>query len=180
MTKNEDTQRNVAKILQDAHEAAAIVHEKTMPQIEHIKKAARKKGKKKAEIKCRDLQEQVVGIKNRIAADLPQEIIDASFLAAAALLNNYARRGETTFAVICKVLPLIPNAKNIKLFLSTADVAQIMQQKEQLQTFLVPGAQVTMQADPQLNRGDVMLHSEFGVIDAQLKTQLKNLAASIS
>jgi flagellar assembly protein FliH len=68
----------------------------------------------------------------------------------------------------------------VTIRLSPADEQTLRRQVEQLVAAFSPLATVRMLADPAIAPGGCRLHTEFGVIDKQLSTQLERIKEELS
>jgi flagellar assembly protein FliH len=94
--------------------------------------------------------------------------------------GELARRPEIPLQWIREALELAAGSGDVTIRLNPTDEQTLRRQIEQLAAAFAPLAKVTLAADATMTPGGCRLHTEFGVIDKQLETQLERIKEELS
>ncbi len=86
---------------------------------------------------------------------------------------------EAVLTMAREVLSKLTDAGKIRLVLSPEDADRLSEYKARLLAALPPGSDVEIVADQSLQRGDIVVQSEAGEIDARIQTQLASIADTL-
>lgn len=94
--------------------------------------------------------------------------------------REVARTGEVTLNLVREALELAAGSQQIKIRLHPADFAAFESQVKRLAQEISRGAEAVIVPDETISRGGCRLETQHGVIDQQIETQLKRIAAELT
>jgi|GEM_PF-6861539 len=146
-------------------------------QIEEIFARAREKGKKKGEEHETDLLQKQELLRKNMMQELRVEILQSAVTTARTALEK-AMLANPNFVlqVALRALSIIPDAQNVLIRVNHEDVAFLKSRKEVLLEGLERAKEVEVRADRMVARGGLIIQTQSGTIDAQIGTQLEEIA----
>lgn len=109
-------------------------------------------------------------------AMLPEHLLKASIdQARRALQAELSKHPETVLAIVQTALKSVKRATQLQLRVHPSDAALLRPQLALLLESILLSTQVSIQEDRHLERGDVLIHTEAGVIDGRIETQLTTI-----
>lgn len=107
-------------------------------------------------------REEMASQVSTIALEVAEKIVHRKLAEDADIVVSMAR----------EALSKLTDAGRVRLVVSSDDADRLAEHKAVLLTALPPGTEIEVVADPSLGRGDIVVQSQGGEIDARLGTQL--------
>jgi len=162
----------IANAEKEAKELLAATDKEIADAVASAEAIATKEGQREAE----QLKAKVAQYCKVLGDDSQKSLIRAAFLVAENMLQAELKaHPEDVVKVALTALSSVTEASRVWLRANPADVALLTAKKKELIDVLEKASDVDIRADRQVERGGVLIHTDAGVIDAQIKTQLEEL-----
>ncbi len=149
-------------------------------EVEALAKAAQEAGQKLGSSKAEQLQEKLGTLEETLMKDKEAEIIHTALEVAKQLLNAEMAAAKDTIVLVAKAaLSATSEASEIRLRAHPQDAATLKASKAELIGALGRASDLEIQEDRLVEKGGVLIQTESGVIDAQLTTQLEEIARAL-
>jgi flagellar biosynthesis/type III secretory pathway protein FliH len=152
-------------IIEEANERVRHAEAETDFAIESLYAQAQESGRKRG-------YEQGLELKHKLKMqhdDVAKNLLDAQL----------REHEESILQIALRVLTTIPDAKNVYVRANPQDADYLKAHKERLIDGLERAKDVDIRIDKQVARGGLIIQTEYGIIDAQMSTQLEELARAI-
>jgi type III secretion protein L len=152
--------------VQEARAEAAMLLEEAVEQ-----------GAAEGTSQAQHMREELAGLETRMLKEVEAEVVRASVRVAAELLAaEMHQREDAVVDVACAALAAAKQARDINLRANPRDTAILRTHKPRLVSVLARAKDLEIREDRRVKPGGVLIETESGVIDAQLETQLEELA----
>lgn len=122
-------------------------------------------------------REQIAQMEQRMLREVEGEVVRTALRIAAELLEaEMAEREDAVVDIVCAALSSAQHARDVFLRVSPADVVALRENKTRLIDALGRARDLEVREDRKVKPGGVLIQTESGVIDAQLETQLEEIA----
>ncbi|MFZ9886264.1 MAG: FliH/SctL family protein [Myxococcota bacterium] len=139
--------------------------------------AAREAGQAEGFAQAAYMREQIAAMEQRMLREIDGEIVRASLRIAKQLLEaELAERSTALVDLVVCALSTVRDARDVSLRVNPYHGETLRHHKDRLIDALGRARDVVIREDKNVQRGGVLIQTESGVIDAQLDTQLAELA----
>ncbi len=165
----DQAQREVAKLLSDANDEIAQA-------IQEAEENANKLGAEQA----RSFSEKLSKLEATILSEQKNEIVRTALDIAALVLRREQDQFPDRFVQFVQTaIGYVREAAHITLRVNPADAKVLRSHKDRLLSDLERAKDLEIREDKQVERGGVVIHTESGIIDAQLTTKLQEIANAL-
>ena len=165
----------MGQALEEAKKQAAEDLKQARDQSQALLKEAREEGMKTGATQAEQLKQKLGKLKDLYASELSQDLLrnalEASYNLVHAELNS-APNGLIQF--VKAALQSVPEVQEVRIRANPDDVAILRKHKTALINLLQRAKDIDIREDKQVSDG-IILQTEVGVIDAQLKTQIEEI-----
>jgi flagellar biosynthesis/type III secretory pathway protein FliH len=149
-------------------------------EIEELRSAAQLAGEKQGYEQAENFNQKLELLRQTMRLEAGSEIKKAAFAVAKNLLDAELNAFPDTVLRIAQiVLETIPDASQVYLRVNPSDAALLKDNREWLINALGRAKELDIRIDKQVERGGLLIQTESGVIDAQISTQLEEIARAI-
>ena len=164
-----DAERNAASLLDDARR-----------QVQEMIEAARDEGAREGAGQAQHMREEIAGLHARMVKEVEGEVVRAVIRVAADLLvAELQLREDAVVDVAATALHAAKTARDINVRACPRDVPILREHKARLVSVLTRAKDFEIREDQRVKPGGVLIETESGVVDAQLDTQLEELAHAL-
>jgi flagellar biosynthesis/type III secretory pathway protein FliH len=164
-------------VLEDAQRAADEVIAKTQAECAEIIAQAGAAGQQEGFSEAEHQREEIAQFEQRMLQEVEGEVVRTALRVASELLEaEMAGRADAVVDIVCTALATAKHARDVFLRVSPADVGVLRDHKTRLIDALGRVRDVEVREDRLVKRGGVLIQTESGVVDAQLETQLEEIA----
>jgi type III secretion protein L len=165
------------KIVDDAERKAVEMLEQTRHEAAEMVKAAAQAGEKEGFSQAEQMREEIVGLEARMLKEVDGEVLRAALRTAAELLEaELEAREDAIVDVACAALVAARDAREVIIRVHPRHAAILRRQSDRLLSILGRAREIEVREDRKAKPGGVLIQTESGVIDAQLQTQLEEIA----
>jgi len=174
---DDDVVARANAVLEQARDAASKSIEEAREQAEEMTREAAEAGQQEGISEAEHLREQIAQMEQRMLQEVEGEVVRAALRVAGELLHaEMAARAETVVDIVCTALGTTQQARDVFLRVSPVDVGVLRDNKLRLVDALGRARDLEVREDRNVKPGGVLIQTESGVIDAQLETQLEEIA----
>jgi flagellar assembly protein FliH len=174
------TENSAERILETAHTSVKDRLALVDAEVDAILTRARELGEKRAEEHGADLLRKQELLKRNMTQDLRIEILRSAVSTARMVLDKEIHSNPNlVMRVALRALSTIPDARSVLLRVNHEDVPFLKSNKESLMEGLERAKEVEVRADRMVARGGLIIQTESGTIDAQIDTQLEEIATEL-
>lgn len=149
-------------------------------EIEQFLLEAEERGKKRGTDEERELSRRLQLMRSNMIQELRVEIVRSAVEVAREVLREETEvNPEVVVQTALRAFASIPDAKSVLLRVSHEDVEHLKKNKDRLLEGLERAKEVDVRADRTVVRGGLIIQTESGIIDAQISTQLEEIAAGL-
>jgi len=164
-------------IIQKAKDDIDLLLKSTDEEINKRVEAAKEVGLKKGYEKVEELKGKLNKFQKVILSEVDEGIIHAALDAARQVLEiEIINSAEATLLIVEAALSDIPESTQVWLRVNPADAPLLLKNKAKIIEVLERANEVNIREDRQVERGGVLIQTQSGVIDAQISTQLDEMA----
>lgn len=175
--ENEIVSEDAKAIIQKAKEEVEKLLKKNDEEIQVRVQEAKETGTKKGYEKSQELKDKLQKLEALILSEVNDGVVQAAFSVAENILNaSVAAFPSAVLSVTQTALSEIPDATHIWLRVNPVDAHIFVQNKQKIIDGLERVKDIDIREDKQVARGGVLIQTESGVIDAQIKTQIEEMA----
>jgi flagellar assembly protein FliH len=173
-------QDKVKAIIDNANATAQKHFVEMESQIKALLEKAKERGLQKGYQSAQELSLRLRNLHLDMQKEMRGEILSGAVsIARAAIDAEIKMFEETILPITLKVLSTIPDAKHISLRVNPEDAEYLKNNKERIINALERAKDVEIRNDKHVARGGLLIQTEYGLIDAQLATQLEELARAM-
>lgn len=174
------TENSAERILETAYTSVKDRLALVDAEVEEILARARERGEKRAEEHGTGLLSKQELLKKNMTQELRIEILRSAVSTAREVLGKEMHTNpEFVMQVALRALSTVPDARNVLIRVNHEDVAFLKSNKESLLDGLERAKEVEVRADRMVARGGLIIQTESGTIDAQIDTQLEEIATEL-
>jgi len=173
-----EAMKEADKIVKDAEKRATELFEEAMAEgysqgRQEFESTVREK-LNSAEEKARELVDEAYQERNRLLEGMKDEILNLAVSIAEKILKTELDRNEEAFrSIVINALKKVTDYENIKVRLSESDYKKYLSDGKD-EIFSRSG-NITFIKDKHLKKGDLIIESDSGTIDAGIATQLNQV-----
>lgn len=140
-------------------------------------KEAEESGAKQGFEQAEQFQAKLKTLQEKMNAEVEGEVVRAAFGVAESILSAELKASpDTVVRVVQNALKSVQEVAQVWLRVNPADAQALRANKQKLIDVLGRAKDIDVREDRQVEKGGVLIQTESGVIDAQLKTQLEEIA----
>lgn len=170
-----------ARALRDAAEAEArALIEEAREQVRDLVKRSEEQGKSEGFAQAEHMREQIAVLQQRMVQEVEGEVVRTAMKVAGELLAaELTQRPEAIVDLVHTALRSARDARDVFLRVHPRDAEVLRRHKSRLIDALGRAKEVDVRVDRNVAPGGVLIQTESGVIDAQLDTQLDEIARAL-
>jgi len=139
--------------------------------------AAAAEGSEEGASQAQHMRDEIAGLEARMLKEVEGEVVRTAVRVAAEILaTEMTLREDAVVDVAATALVAARTARDINLRVHPRDVAALREAKPRLVANLTRAKDLEIREDRRVSPGGVLIETESGVVDAQLATQLDELA----
>ncbi len=175
--ESEITSSDAKLIVQKAQEEVEKLLKKTDEEIAARVQEAKDMGTKKGYEKSQELKDKLAQLETLVLSEVKDGVLHAAFIVAESILNAVVSASPDAVLMVAQTaLSEISEASHIWLRVNPVDAPIFIQNKQKIIDGLERVKDIDIREDRQVGRGGVLIQTESGVIDAQIKTQIEEMA----
>jgi type III secretion protein L len=164
-------------MIEDAEHAAEALLTETDAEVEKLVQDAAQAGQQEGFLAAENMRADLATLEERLLTEVGGEVVRAALRTAEELLRaERETRPETMVDIVATALGSAKDAREVRLRANPADVPILRQHQQRLLSAVGRAKEIDIREDRKVARGGVLIQTESGVIDAQLQTQLDELA----
>lgn len=176
-TTDPEVRERANLVIQEAEQAAAELLAEVENEARELAEEATTLGQQEGFSEAEHQREQIAQMEQRMLREVEGEVVRTALRIAGELLDaEMAAREDAVVDIVCAALGTASQARDVFLRVSPADVAALRDNKTRLIDALGRARDVEVREDRNVKPGGVLIQTESGVIDAQLETQLEEIA----
>lgn len=165
------------RILEDAERKATELLEATRHECAEHVRAAAQAGEKEGFAQAEQMREEIVGLEARMLKEVDGEILRAALRTAQELLEaEIETRDDAIVDLASQALVAARDAKDVILRVHPRHAPLLRRNSDRLLSVLGRAREIEVREDRKVKPGGVLIQTESGVVDAQLQTQLEEIA----
>ncbi|MBP9014892.1 MAG: hypothetical protein KBH15_00110 [Candidatus Atribacteria bacterium] len=188
--REEQFQEKIDFIIEEAKRKAQEILEEAEREKESIKDKARKEGweegkrigreevqkewREKVVLWEQELQE-IYSYREEMVEKMKEPLLELSFIIARKIIEREAEREPFIEAMVEKALKKLSNRERVILRVSKEEYSLVREIREELMKRIDGIDYLEIQEDSRLKRGESLVETTFGSIDARVDTQLENI-----
>jgi flagellar biosynthesis/type III secretory pathway protein FliH len=177
VANNEVAERALA-VVEEAEIIAAQILDDAREQVQELARDSAAQGRQEGEQQAEHLRQEISEMEQRMLKEVEGEIVRTALRVASELIEaEMAEREDAVVDMVCTALKeTARNARDVFLRVNPADSAVLRDNKSRLIDALGRARDVDVREDRNVPVGGVLIQTESGVVDAQLETQLDEIA----
>lgn len=190
MNEEEGFQEEINLIIEEAKRKAQQILEEAEKEKKNIEDKAKKEGweegkrigkeevqkewQKKAALWEQELRE-IYNYREEMVEKMKKPLLELSFAIARKIIEREAEREPFIEAMVEKALKKLSNRERVILRVSQEEYSLVREIREELMKRIDGIDYLEIQEDHRLKRGECLVETTFGSIDARMDTQLENI-----
>lgn len=139
--------------------------------------AAIAEGGEEGQSQAQHMRDEIAGLEARMLKEVESEVVRTAVKVAAELLAAELQlREDAVVDIAATALLAARTARDINLRVNPRDAKVLREAKDRLVSNLTRAKDLEIREDRRVKQGGVLIETEAGVIDAQLETQLEEIA----
>jgi type III secretion protein L len=165
------------RLVEEAERKAIDLLEATRQEAADLVRAAVSAGEKEGFSQAETMREEIVGLEARMLREVDGEILRAALRTAQELLETeLEQRDDAIVDIACAALVSARDAREIIIRAHPRHAAVLRRQSDRLLSMLARAREIEVREDRKAKPGGVLIQTESGVVDAQMQTQLEEIA----
>lgn len=161
--------------LEIAKQEASQILEQARAESQTLIENAGKEGLQKGTIQAESFKQKLVKLRELYASEIDQDLLRNALEASQELVKTELDSSPGALLKFTQeVLTSVPEALDVRIRANPADAAILRDNKPMLINLLQRAKDIDIREDKQVSKG-IILQTESGVIDAQLKTQVEEI-----
>ncbi len=175
--ESEISSEDAKDIIKKSKEEVDKLLQKTDEEISVRVQEAKEMGTKKGYEKSQELKDKLAKLEVLVLSEVKDGVVQTAFSVAEDILNASVNVFPSAVLSITQTaLSEIPDTTHIWLRVNPVDAPIFVQNKQKIIDGLERVKEIDIREDKQVGRGGVLIQTESGVIDAQIKTQIEEMA----
>jgi len=167
------------ELVESARKEAATRLETARQQSEAIEEEARARGREAGELEAASCLADAARVRTRMLEGVENEVASLAVDVARRIIGlELTTRPELVADMCLKSLESLRGSRNVAVRANPEDVSILEGANRQLAGSVGPSTGLVIQSDPTLSRGDCVVSSELGSIDARIDSRLESLLFS--
>jgi flagellar biosynthesis/type III secretory pathway protein FliH len=164
-------------LIEEAERGARALAEEARAEVAAMIEAATEEGAREGASQAEHMREEIAGLQERMLKEVEGEVVRTALRVAKELLAAELHiREDALVDIAATALQAAKTAKDINLRAAPRDAAILRSHKARLVSVLTRAKDLEIREDKRVQPGGVLIETEAGVVDAQLDTQLEELA----
>ncbi|MDP2343017.1 MAG: FliH/SctL family protein [Deltaproteobacteria bacterium] len=164
-------------LLEEAGRGKERLLEEARAEVARWIDAASAAGGEEGQAQAQHMRDEIAGLETRMLKEVESEVVRTAVRVAAELLAaELLLREDAVVDIAITALVAAKNARDINLRVNPRDAKVLRAAKERLVSNLTRAKDLEIREDRRVHVGGVLIETEAGVIDAQLETQLEEIA----
>jgi flagellar biosynthesis/type III secretory pathway protein FliH len=164
-------------LLLEAERGTQALLDDARAEVERWIAGATAEGGDEGAAQAQHMRDEIAGLEARMLKEVEGEVVRAAVRVAAEILAaELQSREDAVVDVAAVALVAARNARDINLRVNPRDAAALRSAKSRLVAHLTRAKDLEIREDRRVSPGGVLIETESGVVDAQLATQLDELA----
>lgn len=164
-------------LLAEAERGRQLMLDAARAEVERLIEEATAEGGEEGNAQAQHMRDEITGLLARMLKEVESEVVRTAVkVAHEILLAEFAQRDDAVVDVAATALMAVKNARDINLRVHPRDAGALRSSKERLVSNLTRAKDFEIREDRRVKPGGVLIETEAGVIDAQLETQLEEIA----
>ena len=139
--------------------------------------AAASAGGEEGQAQAQHMRDEIAGLEARMLKEVESEVVRTAVkVAGEMLVAELQLREDAVVDIAITALVAAKNARDINLRVNPRDAAVLRAAKDRLVSNLTRAKDLEIREDRRVQVGGLLIETEAGVIDAQLETQLEEIA----
>ena len=138
---------------------------------------ANSEGGEEGNAQAQHMRDEIAGLQARMLKEVESEVVKTAVAVAHQILvAELQLREDAVVDVAVTALVAAKNARDINLRVHPRDAKALRGAKERLLSNMTRAKDIEIKEDRRVHQGGVLIETEAGVVDAQLETQLEEIA----
>jgi flagellar biosynthesis/type III secretory pathway protein FliH len=151
--------------------------EEARAELERLIEEATAEGGQEGHAQAQHMRDEIQGLLGRMLKEVEGEVVRTAIKVAHEILTTeLAQREDAIVDVAATALSAAKNARDINLRVHPRGAKVLRAAKDRLVANLTRAKDLEIREDRRVNPGGVLIETESGVVDAQLETQLEEIA----
>jgi len=164
------------QIVEEAKRAGEALLEQTRQEIAENIEKVRQEGILEGGQQAQHLRHEIDGLKERMVKEIEGEVVRSSLRVAQEVLElELQTRDDAVVDLVRAALATARNARDVFIRVNPKDAPVLREHKKRLIDALGQARDVDIREDKKVAQGGVLIQTESGVTDAQLRTQLEEI-----
>lgn len=164
-------------LLQEAERGKEALLEDARTEVARWIEVATAEGGEEGQSQAQHMRDEIAGLEARMLKEVEGEVVRTAIKVAGELLAaELALREDAVVDVAATALMAARTARDINLRVNPRDAGLLRAAKDRLVSNLTRAKDLEIREDRRVKAGGVLIETEAGVIDAQLETQLEEIA----
>ena len=161
----------------EAERGRQIMLDDAQAEVDRWIAEATAEGGDEGQAQAQHMRDEVAGLLARMLKEVEGEVVRTAVkVAHEILLAELHMREDAVVDVAITALVAAKNARDINLRVHPRDAAVLRASKDKLVSNLTRAKDIDVREDRRVKPGGVLIETEAGVIDAQVETQLEEIA----
>lgn len=174
---DDEVQARASAVLDEAERFRQKLAEEARAAVAEMCRESSAAGQQEGFSEAEYLREQLAAMEQRMLKEVEGEVVRASLRIASELLEaELSAREDAVVDVVATALVTARDARDVFLRVNPMDAETLRKHKPRLIDALGRARDVDVREDRNVKPGGVLIQTESGVIDAQLETQLEEIA----
>lgn len=172
-----ELQERIEAVLDEAERFKQSLIEEARQAVTEMCRESAAAGQQEGFSEAEHLRQQIAAMEQRMLKEVEGEVVRASLRIASELLEaELGAREDAIVDIVCTALATARDARDVFLRVNPMDAETLRTHKQRLIDALGRARDVDVREDRNVKPGGVLIQTESGVIDAQLGTQLEEIA----
>jgi len=164
-------------LLAEAERGRQIMLDDAQAEVDRWIAEATAEGGDEGQAQAQHMRDEIGGLLARMLKEVEGEVVRTAVkVAHEILLAELHMREDAVVDVAVTALVAAKNARDINLRVNPRDAAVLRASKDKLVSNLTRAKDIDIREDRRVKAGGVLIETEAGVVDAQLETQLEEIA----
>ena len=172
-----ETQARAQKMIDETKASAAAMLDDARRRVADEIRTASETGQQEGFAQAEHMRDEIGGMEQRMLKEVEGEVVRTALQIAEELLGEeMGRRDDAIVDLVVSALQSAQDAREVFLRIHPSQAAILRKHRSSLKDALTVAREVDVREDRKVTPGGVLIQTESGVIDAQLDTQLAEIA----
>jgi flagellar biosynthesis/type III secretory pathway protein FliH len=167
-------------LIAEAERGRQLMLDEARAEVERQIDEATAEGGEEGHAQAQHMRDEIQGLLTRMLKEVEGEVVRTAIkVAHEILVTELQQREDAVVDVAATALTAAKNARDINLRVHPRDAKVLRAAKDRLVSNLTRAKDLEIREDRRVKPGGVLIETESGVIDAQLETQLEEVARAL-